>query len=94
MAPIGSEIANGISETPTVEPAPVASEEVVSAPVEVGTPTTQAAPSANTNIDVFKEELIRDITAAVDKYVENIKLSSENQELRKIIAELSSKLNS
>ena len=45
-------------------------------------------------LDRYKEELVREITEAVDKYVENIKLNIENQELKSIIGKLEDKLNS
>jgi len=93
VAPIGSEIANGISETPqnvpTVENnAPVEDEDE---PVQ-----NYEAPTAN-NVDIdaalrdYKEQLMQEVTIAIDKYIDNIKLTIENNELKNIIAKLTNK---
>ena len=93
VAPIGSEIANGISETsqnvPTVENnAPVEDED---APVQ-----NYEAPVVNdVNLDEvlrdYKEQLMQEVTMAIDKYIDNIKLTIENNELKNIIAKLTDK---
>ena len=93
VAPIGSEIANGISETSVSEPtvennAPVEDED---APVQ-----NYEAPTAN-NVDIdevlrdYKEQLMQEVTMAIDKYIDNIKLTIENNELKNIIANLTDK---
>ena len=93
VAPIGSEIANGISETSVSEPtvennAPVEDED---APVQ-----NYEAPTAN-NVDIdevlrdYKEQLMQEVTMAIDKYIDNIKLNIENNELKNIIANLTDK---
>ena len=93
VAPIGSEIANGISETPQNVPtaennAPVEDED---APVQ-----NYEAPVVNdVNLDEalrdYKEQLMQEVTMAIDKYVDNIKLTIENNELKNIIAKLTNK---
>ena len=93
VAPIGSEIANGISETslsePTVENnAPVEDED---APVQ-----NYEVPVVNdVNLDEvlrdYKEQLMQEVTMAIDKYIDNIKLTIENNELKNIIANLTDK---
>lgn len=93
VAPIGSEIANGISETPQNAPtvennAPVEDED---APVQ-----NYEAPTANNvNLDEvlrdYKEQLMQEVTIAIDKYIDNIKLTIENNELKNIIANLTDK---
>ena len=115
IAPIGSEIANGISETPipvvndivdNAEPIedddepieePVVEETVSDFP-EIQTPIQEVQsvqpisnPTVNLSLDSLKEELINEITLAVDKYIDNIKLSIENQELKSIIDKLQNK---
>lgn len=93
VAPIGSEIANGISETPqnvpTVENnAPVEDED---APVQ----NYEAPVVSDANIDEvlrdYKEQLMQEVTMAIDKYIDNIKLTIENNELKNIIANLTNK---
>ncbi|MBE6158338.1 MAG: hypothetical protein E7159_00715 [Firmicutes bacterium] len=93
VAPIGSEIANGISETPVSEPtvennAPVEDED---APIQ-----NYEAPAVNdVNLDEvlrdYKEQLMQEVTIAIDKYIDNIKLTIENNELKNIIANLTDK---
>ena len=93
VAPIGSEIANGISETPQNVPtaennAPVEDED---APVQ-----NYEAPVVNdVNLDEvlrdYKEQLMQEVTMAIDKYIDNIKLTIENNELKNIIAKLTDK---
>ena len=93
VAPIGSEIANGISETPQNVPtaennAPVEDED---APVQ-----NYEAPVVNdVNLDEvlrdYKEQLMQEVTMAIDKYIDNIKLTIENNELKNIIANLTDK---
>ena len=100
IAPIGSEVASGISETPEITPMPE-----VNAPVEdEDTPINDypidesAIYSKPVNTDIsfesLKAELIEEITAAVDKYIENIKLQIENKELKAIIDKLATEKNS
>ncbi len=93
VAPIGSEIANGISETPVSEPtvennAPVEDED---APVQ----NYEAPVVNNINLDEvlrdYKEQLMQEVTIAIDKYIDNIKLTIENNELKNIIANLTDK---
>ncbi len=110
VAPIGSEILNGISETPEV------TQEEVVPPVDLpvvddeepidnyddlednaaAAVETNVEPSVavDNNVDQYREELIKDITAAVDKFIENTKLANENKELKALIERLESKLNS
>ena len=93
VAPIGSEIANGISETPQNVPtaennAPVEDED---APVQ-----NYEAPVVNdVNLDEvlrdYKEQLMQEVTMAIDKYIDNIKLIIKNNELKNIIAKLTDK---
>ena len=93
VAPIGSEIANGISETSVSEPtvennAPVEDED---APVQ-----NYEVPVVNdVNLDEvlrdYKEQLMQEVTMAIDKYIDNIKLTIENNELKNIIANLTDK---
>lgn len=111
IAPIGSEIANGISETPEITPMPEVSDTVEDedAPIEnydnypEDIPTTSVNNIVNTNIsystndisfESLKAELIEEISAAVDKYIENIKLNIENRELKSIIDKLTNEKNS
>lgn len=93
VAPIGSEIANGISETPQNVPtaeasAPVEDED---APVQ----NYEAPAVSDVNIDEvlrdYKEQLMQEVTMAIDKYIDNIKLTIENNELKNIIANLTNK---
>ena len=93
VAPIGSEIANGISETPVSEPtvennAPVEDED---APIQ----NYEAPAVNNVNLDEvlrdYKEQLMQEVTIAIDKYIDNIKLTIENNELKNIIANLTNK---
>ena len=93
VAPIGSEIANGISETPVSEPtvennAPVEDED---APIQ----NYEASAASDVNLDEvlrdYKEQLMQEVTIAIDKYIDNIKLTIENNELKNIIAKLTDK---
>ena len=93
VAPIGSEIANGISETPQNVPtaennAPVEDED---APVQ----NYEAPVVSDVNLDEvlrdYKEQLMQEVTMAIDKYIDNIKLTIENNELKNIIANLTDK---
>ena len=93
VAPIGSEIANGISETsqnvPTAENnAPVEDED---APIQ----NYEAPTVSDVNLDEvlrdYKEQLMQEVTMAIDKYIDNIKLTIENNELKNIIANLTDK---
>ena len=93
VAPIGSEIANGISETPQNVPtaennAPVEDED---APVQ----NYEAPVVSDVNLDEvlrdYKEQLMQEVTMAIDKYIDNIKLTIENNELKNIIANLTNK---
>ena len=93
VAPIGSEIANGISETPVSEPnveasAPVEDED---APVQ----NYEAPAVSDVNLDEvlrdYKEQLMQEVTMAIDKYIDNIKLTIENNELKNVIANLTDK---
>ena len=93
VAPIGSEIANGISETPQNVPtaennAPVEDED---APVQ----NYEAPVVSDVNLDEvlrdYKEQLMQEVTMAIDKYIDNIKLTIENNELKNIIAKLTDK---
>ena len=93
VAPIGSEIANGISETPQNVPtaennAPVEDED---APIQ----NYEAPTVSDVNLDEvlrdYKEQLMQEVTMAIDKYIDNIKLTIENNELKNIIAKLTDK---
>ena len=93
VAPIGSEIASGISETPdstpdVTEAAPVEDED---APIQNYEEKAVSQEEIDAVLREYKEQLMQEVTMAIDKYVDNIKLTIENNTLKSIIAKLQDK---